>query len=217
MSSSKWSCANGCDCPSCRPVGKHISTGLLILRVVIGVLIFMSWVGKFQATPEMQDMIGSAAHLMGLTFMTKVAWFYVAQRAEIIGWLLLILGRWTRLWALLGLVTMVVAMNMLGWNLDMTSPVNAMTPALFALIFLVILFTGPGKFSLAGWCCIRCKESKMYGMGKMGSGMSTMAHAKGAEWPKVCSDTCCSDKENCSCGDCDACQPASRSTEETNS
>ncbi len=199
MNNSNWSCCSEhCCCmrPWCsskclisdKSCWSCLNIWLFLLRVGFWLLFLWSWIGKFQATPEMQQMIGGAGHLLGLTFLSATTWFHIAQWGEIIGWALLILGWGTKLGSFLLLVIMIAIMNMKGWNFDMMSPNNAVYDWVFALVALSLWFTGPGKWSLGG-CC---------------SSKSMMVGAN------VCKDGCCSDKANCECGDCDACTPSTK-------
>lgn len=131
---------------NCNSKSSHF--GLLLLRVVIGAFFLMAGLGKLQATPEMQEMVWWAAHLAGLTFLTKTTWFRVATYGEIVTWALLVLGLRTRIASILGFIIMLFAINMMGRNFNMMDPQNAMVPGLFALILLALAFIWWGSRSL---------------------------------------------------------------------
>ncbi len=117
-----------------------IDIGLLIMRVSIGAMMaFGHGVGKFSRFAEdpipFPDPIG-----VGVFLSLALAVF-----AEFFCSILLALGVLTRLVAIPLLVTMLVAVFMIhaedGWEKQELA-------VLYALPYLVLIFTGPGRFSL---------------------------------------------------------------------
>lgn len=118
----------------------NVSTALLILRVVIGILMLMHGWGKmetlFSGEPiQFADPIG-----IGANFSLALAVF-----AEVLCSILLILGLVTRFAAIPLLITMLVAVLVV----HVADPfARQELPLLYASIYLVILITGAGKFSI---------------------------------------------------------------------
>ncbi|TWU25471.1 DoxX [Novipirellula galeiformis] len=125
---------------------KLTSTGLLFLRVGIGVLMLVHGIAKLKGFGEMADQfpdpigVGSKLSLI------------LAIGAEVGCSLLLIVGFATRL-ALLPLVmTMVVAL----FVVHRADPwVAKELAAIYLLVYLSLLMTGPGRFSIDNGCCGR--------------------------------------------------------------
>lgn len=120
-----------------------VSIGLLILRVVVGVFMMTHGFGKLQmlvGPGEIQfaDPIGIGLELS----------LFLAVFAEFFCSILLILGLGTRLAAFPLWFTMFVA----GVIVHSADPFGVKEMAfLYGTIYTVILFTGPGKFSLDYW------------------------------------------------------------------
>jgi len=105
-----------------------------IFRVIVGLVFMLHGLMKF------------GGGMPGNTLMA------IAGTIEIVGGILIILGLWTRLFALIGAIEMIVAWFMMhapkGWN-PLT---NGGEPAvLFFAIFLVLLIYGGGKFTVEHW------------------------------------------------------------------
>lgn len=172
-------CTTNC-CNACCAKPSKINAWLLILRVATWLFFVMAGIGKFQATPEMQEMIGWAAHLLGLTFLPALVWFQIAQWAEIIAWVLLVLWLFTRVGASLLLLVMLVAMNMKWWNIDMMSANNAVLDAFLAVIAISLSLMGGWKWSVAWLFSKKCDPEAKASCG------------------------CCA--AGCTCGDCPDCK-----------
>ena len=127
------------------------SIGLLIIRLWFGAFFLMWWITKLMH-PEMADMVGGAAHALGLTFLPTTVWFWLAATGETLTGLLFILGIFLPLGALLAVIIMLVAFfgalkgDMQQW----------MSAIAFLIASLGLGFTGPGKYSLKNLCCKKC-------------------------------------------------------------
>ena len=99
--------------------------------------------------PEMIDMVGGAAHAVGLTFLSTTVWFWLAAVGETLAGLIFILGIFLPLGSLLAVIIMIVAFfgAMKG---DMQQGMSAIA---FFIASLGLGFTGPGKYSLKSLCC----------------------------------------------------------------
>lgn len=128
-----------------KAIYKHKDLGLLILRIGIGLsfLIIHGW-PKLQGGPERWAKLGNAMGKIGITFAPEF-WGFIAMFAEVAGGLMLILGLFFVPANILLAFTMVIAFSThIGkdaWS-RVASPLEMLT------VFLALLFTGPGKYSL---------------------------------------------------------------------
>ncbi|MFG0263190.1 MAG: DoxX family protein [Novipirellula sp. JB048] len=128
---------------------KWTSTGLLILRVGIGVLMLVHGIAKVKGFGELAeqfpDPIGLGSRLS----------LILAIGAEVGCSLLLIVGFATRLALLPLVITMSVALFIVHqedpWKVKELA-------ATFLLVYLSLLVTGPGRFSIDRGCCGRGKS-----------------------------------------------------------
>lgn len=166
----------------CSPLCNKV---LGVLRIVFGLWMLWAWISKISASPEMIAGVGSAAHMLGLTFLSTTAWFWIAVVGEILAWLFLVSGccKLTKVWAILTLVIMVFALNMLGW----TTP-DTIIAWLFVVVAIALLVWGRGSRCFCPFAC--CKGVACCEGGCCDSGMKSCA--------------CC--KPGCTCGDCAACK-----------
>jgi putative oxidoreductase len=124
---------------------KHRDTGLLILRVGIGVMFMCHGYPKIAGGPEVWARVGGAMSALGVNF-GHAAMGLVAGLSECGGGLLLVLGLFTRPACFFMLSTMIVATVM---HLRGGDPFVKYSHALEAgILFFSLLLIGPGKFSL---------------------------------------------------------------------
>lgn len=154
----------------CSPLCNKI---LGAIRIIAG--LWMLWAGLsklFAVTPEMMAWVGGAGHLLGLTFLSVNAWFWIAVVGEIIAWLFLVSWccKLTKVGAVLTLIIMVFALNMLGWTTGMT-----LIPWLFVLVSLALLVYGPWARCFCGFPCCKygatCASGSCCGGGACGTDM----------------------------------------------
>lgn len=122
-----------------------IHTGLLILRIGIGVSFMVHGYPKIMAGPEGWENLGGAVKNLGITF-APVFWGFMGAFAEFGGGMLLVLGLFFPITCFLLLITMVVATSVHLVNGDTYSVLSH--PIESGILFLSLLFTGPGKYSL---------------------------------------------------------------------
>ncbi len=124
---------------------KHRDKGLLVLRVGIGIMFMCHGFPKLTAGPEVWTKLGGALSAMGINFAPTFMGF-MASISEFGGGLLLVLGMFTRPACFFLLSTMIVALIMHTRSGD---PFVEYSHALeSAILFLSLLFIGPGKISL---------------------------------------------------------------------
>jgi len=120
--------------------------GLLVMRLGVGALfLFVHGFPKLAGGPDEWASVGRAVSYLGINF-GYAGWGFAAALAETLGGFFLIIGFAHRPASLALFVTMVVAAIWKyypfgGWE-------AAAHPAVLAAVFLGLLFTGPGKYSL---------------------------------------------------------------------
>ena len=119
--------------------------GLLILRVGLGIMMMAHGYPKLMGGPEKWELVGGAMQHFGLAG-GFLFFGLLASLAEFVGGALLVLGLFTRVTCFLLLCTMVVAAfrhysagnGFGGWS----------HAAELAIVFLGLIWIGPGKLSL---------------------------------------------------------------------
>lgn len=114
---------------------------LLLIRLTAGLLIFVHGLGTFNEG----HMKGNIAWLSDLHFPAPVFMAYLGKGAELIGGVLLILGLFTRVAAIVLVINMLVICFVLGSGKIFT---DDETPFLLLVLFVYLLLTGPGKISV---------------------------------------------------------------------
>ena len=124
---------------------KYRQTGLLVLRLGLGIMFVIHGFPKMMAGPEKWAELGGVMGLLGLKFAPAV-WGFMAAFAELGGGLLLILGFFFRPACALLAFTMFVAMFM---HLSKGDSLNIASHAIEACItFISLIFIGPGDYAL---------------------------------------------------------------------
>lgn len=124
---------------------KLLQLGWLILRVGIGISIFLHGFPKLTAGPEMWTAIGGSMGIFGINF-APTFWGFLAAVAESIGGLLFAIGLFFRPAAIMLTGTMIVA---LGTHLAAGDSFMKYGHALDLLIvFAAAILIGAGKYSL---------------------------------------------------------------------
>ena len=122
-----------------------LNTGIMILRIGIGLIFVMLGYPKLLAGPELWGKIGSNMSIFHITFL-PVFWGFMAAFAEAVGGLLLALGIFVRPAAFLLLCTMIVAT---AHHINAGDPFSRFSPALaMGVVALSLLIAGGGRFAL---------------------------------------------------------------------
>jgi putative oxidoreductase len=124
---------------------KYRDTGLLILRVGIGIMFMYHGFPKLTAGPELWTNLGGALSNLGIGFAPTFFGF-MAALSEFAGGLLLLLGLFTRPACFFLFITMVVAALMHLTGGDSFGEASHAIEA--AILFVSLIFIGPGKYSL---------------------------------------------------------------------
>lgn len=128
-------------------LGKHKDFGLLILRVGLGTFYILHGYPKMLGGPETWRDVGGAMQAVGIDAF-PVFFGFMAAFAELVGGFLLVVGLFFRPACLLLLATMAVAAAMHLGRGD--AFVTYSRPMEMAVVFLGLLFIGPGRHSVDG-------------------------------------------------------------------
>lgn len=112
----------------------------LLIRLAICVALLPYGIKKFLTRRE------SSQHFPGVMFFSPHTAFYLAMCVETFAPLFIIIGLFTRLAAIAGIVNMGVAFTV-SKDKYLASPASA-----YFLGFIAILIIGPGKYSLDWFC-----------------------------------------------------------------
>lgn len=131
------------------PVARLAGLAPLVVRIIVGAIMATHGFQKLVGGPEAFG--GGMLTQLGVPLPALMA--YVVVFVELVGGLLLIVGLFSRLFALLLTINLVVAILLVKVNVGLIAPPGAIAPGAeldLALIagFLVILLAGPGKLSL---------------------------------------------------------------------
>jgi putative oxidoreductase len=103
---------------------------------------------KLMGGPDKWESLGGNMDNIGINF-APVFWGFMAAFAEAIGGLMLLLGFLTRPACVLLFITMVVAA--VKHNVDDGTFMSGSHATESAIVFLSLIFIGPGKYSLDAW------------------------------------------------------------------
>lgn len=127
---------------------KYRDLGLLILRVGIGLMFAYHGAPKLFGGPEKWERIGGAMANFGLDFF-PVFWGFMAAASEFGGGIFLMVGYLTRPACLFLTITMLVAAVS---HLARGDGLGRASHAIEAgILFVSMIFIGPGKYSLDDW------------------------------------------------------------------
>lgn len=104
------------------------------------------------ASPEMMNMIGGAAHNVGLTFLSTTVWFWLAAIGETLAGAIFLLGLFLPLGSLLTVIIMTVAFV---WA-HKANMQEGMSALFLGVVSLGMGFAGPGKYSLKSLFSKKC-------------------------------------------------------------
>jgi len=124
-----------------------VDAALLILRVVLGLLILLHGVSKLPPLPEF--LVSGLAERGLPTFLA-----YGVYLGEIVGPVLIIVGIWTRLGALLIVVNMIVAVLVAHtgdlFHLNEQGGYQLELQAMYLFTAVALVLTGAGRYSVGG-------------------------------------------------------------------
>ncbi|UCB52826.1 MAG: DoxX family protein [Candidatus Zixiibacteriota bacterium] len=124
---------------------KYRDIGLLILRIGIGGMFLFHGGPKIAAGPEKWEQLGMAMGNFGIHFL-PVFWGFMASFAEFFGGIMIILGLFLRPACMLLTINMIVATS---FHLNRGDGLLGASHAIeVGIVFLSLLFVGPGRYSL---------------------------------------------------------------------
>ena len=115
---------------------KHVNTGLLVLRIGIGIMFMFHGLPKLLGGPDMWENIGSSMSYVGIDFL-HVFWGFMAGFAEAVGGLFLVLG--------LAFLPAALMMHF-GKGDGFTGYSHALESM---ILFISLAIIGPGKYRLS--------------------------------------------------------------------
>lgn len=121
------------------------NTGLLLLRIGIGIMFMLHGWPKMTGGPERWAKLGANMQLLGIDFMPEF-WGFMAAFAETAGGALLVLGLFFRPTVILLVITMLVATLRHAAAGDGFGGYSHALEA--AILFFALYFIGPGRYSL---------------------------------------------------------------------
>ena len=126
-------------------LGKYKNTGLLLLRIGLGVMMMTHGLPKLNAGVERWEGVGSAMGNIGITFF-PVFWGLMAALAETIGGFLFVIGLAFRPACLVMAFTMLIAsINHIAGGDGLSGASHAIE---LGFVFFGLMFVGPGKYSV---------------------------------------------------------------------
>lgn len=126
-------------------LGKYRNTGLLIIRLGLGIMIMLHGYPKLLGGPEKWEAVGGSMKYLGISAAPGV-WGLLAAATETFGGFLLLIGLAFRPVCLLLTCTMIVAATMhLKTSTDYMTASQAIE---IGVMFFGMAFLGPGKYSI---------------------------------------------------------------------
>jgi putative oxidoreductase len=126
-------------------LGKYRNTGLLLMRIGLGIMFMYHGYPKLLGGPHMWTSVGGAMKHVGIDFY-PVGWGLIAALTETFGGFLILLGLAFRPATLLLSIAMIIAANM---HLKTGDGLGVASHAIeAAVVFIGLAFIGPGKYSV---------------------------------------------------------------------
>ncbi len=127
-------------------LGRYRNTGLLTLRVGLGIMMIIHGFPKVMGGPDKWIGIGGSMKLIGIDFL-PVFWGFMAAATECFGGFLLVIGLFFRPVNILLLFTMIIAALV-----HFSDPKQGLKEAShaieLAIVFFSLIFIGAGKYSV---------------------------------------------------------------------
>ncbi|WP_199120948.1 DoxX family protein [Pedobacter sp. ASV28] len=126
-------------------LGKYRNTGLLILRIGIGIMMMVHGLPKIMGGPEKWAGLGGSMKVININFL-PMFWGFMAAISEGLGGFLLILGLFFRPVNILLVFTMIIAALVhFGKGDGLSGASHAIE---LGIVFFGLIFIGPGKYSV---------------------------------------------------------------------
>jgi len=126
-------------------LGKYRNTGLLLLRIGVGVMFIIHGFPKLAGGPKGWEGLGGSMKVIGVDFL-PVFWGFMAAVTETFGGFLLIVGLFYRPACILLVFTMIIAALVhFGKGDGLGGASHAIE---LGIVFFALIFIGPGKYSV---------------------------------------------------------------------
>ena len=126
-------------------LGKYRNTGLLLLRIGIGIMFIIHGFPKLAGGPQGWEGLGGSMKVIGIDFL-PVFWGFMAAVTETFGGFLLIVGLFYRPACILLVFTMIIASLV---HFVKGDGLQGASHAIeLAIVFFSLIFIGPGKYSV---------------------------------------------------------------------
>ncbi|MFC4211888.1 DoxX family protein [Pedobacter lithocola] len=126
-------------------LGKYRNTGLLVLRVGLGIMFIIHGFPKLAGGPDGWTGLGGSMKVVGVDFLPTF-WGFMAAATETFGGFLLIVGLFFRPACILLIFTMIIAALV---HFAKGDGLQGASHAIeLAIVFLGLIFIGPGKYSV---------------------------------------------------------------------
>jgi putative oxidoreductase len=138
-------------------LSKYKDFGLLFLRIGIGGMFIFHGAPKMFGGPERWERLGASMANVGIEF-APVFWGFIASFSEFIGGICLLLGLFFRPVCILLAITMAIAAS---GHLSRGEGLRGAAHAIEdGIVFLSLIFIGPGKYSLDEWLKPQKRQTK---------------------------------------------------------
>ncbi len=138
-------------------LSKYKDFGLLFLRIGIGGMFIFHGAPKMFGGPERWERLGASMANVGIEF-APVFWGFMASFSEFIGGICLLLGLFFRPVCILLAITMAIAAS---GHLSRGEGLRGAAHAIEdGIVFLSLIFIGPGKYSLDEWLKPQKRQTK---------------------------------------------------------
>ena len=126
-------------------LGKYRNTGLLLLRIGLGVMFIIHGFPKLAGGPNGWTGLGGSMKVIDINFL-PIFWGFMAAATETFGGFLLIVGLFFRPALILLIFTMIVAALVhFGKGDGLQGASHAIE---LGIVFFGLIFIGPGKYSV---------------------------------------------------------------------
>ena len=126
-------------------LGKYRNTGILLLRLGIGVMFIIHGFPKLAGGPDGWTGLGGSMKVVGINFL-PIFWGFMAAATETFGGFLLIVGLFYRPACILLVFTMIIAALVhFGKGDGLAGASHAIE---MGIVFFSLIFIGPGKYSV---------------------------------------------------------------------
>ena len=126
-------------------LGKYRNTGLLLLRIGLGIMSIIHGFPKLAGGPDGWTGLGGSMKVIGINFL-PIFWGFMAAVSETFGGFFLIVGLFFRPALILLIFTMIIAALVhFGKGDGLQGASHAIE---LGIVFFGLIFIGPGKYSV---------------------------------------------------------------------